>query len=160
MEQGFSGNTPSERIRNRLVWIHEVGGDTIGGAFRLQLIESDETIGTFTFVARTDPWMRNVIGTLHGGSCAALADQAMGCVANCLFANEPHAPTSQLQLNFHRPLMAGEQLMVMVRIVNVSRSMIHLSAVITRKIAPEKPCVSSSSVFFRTSKTNGGNTNE
>lgn len=149
MEKGFLGNTPSERIENRLEWIHEVGGDTIGGAFRLQLQSGDNGKLEYIFLARTEDWMRNVIGTLHGGSCAALADQAMGCVANCLFADETHAPTSQLQLNFHRPLFAGEEMLVTVRTINISRSMLHMAAEIYAAKDPEKLCVSSSAIFFR-----------
>lgn len=159
MEKEFSGCTPAERIENRLDWIHAVGGDTIGGAFRLQLTDSDETAGRYTFLARTEDWMRNVIGTLHGGSCAALCDQAMGCVANCLFTDETHAPTSQLQLNFHRPLHAGDDITVTVQVMNVSRSLIHLTAQAAVAQTPEKLYVSASAVFFRGKKTQGGNQN-
>lgn len=152
METGFLGATPSERIANRLEWIHAVGGDTIGGAFRLQLTNSDEAAGCYTFLAKTEAWMRNVIGTFHGGSAAALCDQAMGCVANCLFTDETHAPTSQLQLNFHRPLFAGDDMLVTVQVTNISRSMIHLSAQVVAAKTPGKLCVSATGVFFRGKK--------
>lgn len=152
MEKGFCGATPSERIANRLQWIHAVGSDTIGGAFHLELTSSDEAAGCYTFLAKTEDWMRNVIGTFHGGSAAALCDQAMGCVANCLFSDEPHAPTSQLQLNFHRPLFAGDDMTVTVQVTNVSRSMIHLSAQAAAAKAPGKLCVSATAVFFRGQK--------
>lgn len=152
MEKGFSGNTPSERISNRLDWIHAVGGDTIGGAFHLQLLDSNEAAGSYTFLAKTEDWMRNVIGTFHGGSAAALCDQAMGCVANCLFSDETQAPTSQLQLNFHRPLFAGDDMTVTVQVTNVSRSMIHLSARTAAAKAPDKLCVSATAMFFRGQK--------
>lgn len=149
MEKGFSGITVSERIENRLEWIYSVGGDTIGGAFRLQLQSGNNEKKEYTFLSHTEDWMRNVIGTLHGGSCAALADQAMGCVANCLFTDETHAPTTQLQLNFHRPLLAGDDMLVTVRVVNISRSMLHMAAEIYAVKDPEKLCVSSSAIFFR-----------
>lgn len=152
MEKGFSGNTVSERIVNRLEWIHQVGGDTIGGAMRLALLEADESQGEYLLLSRTEDWMRNVIGTLHGGSCAAMVDQAMGCVANCLFEDEPHAPTSQLQLNFHRPMLSGEKFLVNVRVVSVSRSLIHMAAEVYAEKAPDKLCVSSSAIFFRGKK--------
>ena len=152
MEKGFSGLTVSERIENRMEWIHGVGIDTIGGAFRLQLQSGNDEAKEYTFLARTEDWMRNVIGTLHGGSCAALVDQAMGCVANCLFTDETHAPTTQLQLNFHRPLFAGDQMRVIVRVVNISRSMLHMAAEIYAVKDPERLCVSSSAIFFRGNK--------
>ena len=152
MDNGFSGETISERIVNRMEWIQRAGDGTIGGAFRLQLQSGNDEAKEYTFLARTEDWMRNVIGTLHGGSCAALADQAMGCVANCLLENETHAPTSQLQINFHRPLFAGDAMLVIVRVVNISRSMLHMAAEIYAVKDPERLCVSSSAIFFRGKK--------
>ena len=152
MDNGFSGETISERIVNRMEWIQRAGDGTIGGAFRLQLQSGNDEAKEYTFLARTEDWMRNVIGTLHGGSCAALADQAMGCVANCLLENEAHAPTSQLQINFHRPLFAGDSMLVIVRVVNISRSMLHMAAEIYAVKDPERLCVSSSAIFFRGNK--------
>lgn len=152
MDNGFSGETISERIVNRMEWIQRAGDGTIGGAFRLQLQSGNDEAKEYTFLARTEDWMRNVIGTLHGGSCAALADQAMGCVANCLLENESHAPTSQLQINFHRPLFAGDAMLVIVRVVNISRSMLHMAAEIYAVKDPERLCVSSSAIFFRGKK--------
>lgn len=152
MDNGFSGETISERIVNRMEWIQRAGDGTIGGAFRLQLQSGNDEAKEYTFLARTEDWMRNVIGTLHGGSCAALADQAMGCVANCLLENETHAPTSQLQINFHRPLFAGDSMLVIVRVVNISRSMLHMAAEIYAVKDPERLCVSSSAIFFRGKK--------
>ena len=152
MENTYLGTSVTERLKDRMQWVQRVGEDTIGGAFHLELLEGNDNTHTYTFRAKTHSWMRNVIDTLHGGSCAALADQAMGCVANCLFENEPHAPTSQLQLNFHRPLFAGDDALVAVRVVNISRSMLHLSAEICAVTDPQRLCVSGSAIFFRTKK--------
>ena len=152
MEHTGNGHLIAQRIRARMALIQELAADTVGGALQLQLLRWQEQTGEYEFKASTTDWMRNVIGTLHGGSCAVMVDQAMGCVANCLFEDEPHAPTSQLQLNFHRPMTAGEPFMVHVRVVSVSRSMIHLSAEVYGEKAPDKLCVSASSVFFRGKK--------
>lgn len=149
MEKHFSGDTVTQRIRSRLHWIHREAADTIGGALDLELLEADEEAGEYRLLAHTTSWMRNVIGSLHGGSCAAMVDQAMGCVANCLFADALHAPTSQLQLNLHRPMLAGEDFEVVVNVVNVSRSMIHTAARVYGAGATHKLCASSTAVFFR-----------
>lgn len=149
MVQDFDGNTIQERMVSRLQWIDRTAGDTVGGALHMELISCDTSKGEYLLLAHTADWMRNVIGTLHGGSAAVMADQAMGCVANCLFEDKTHAPTSQLQLHFHRPMLAGEDFLVAVRVVNVSRAMIHTGAEIFAKKAPDKLCVSATAVFFR-----------
>lgn len=152
MEQHISGKTVAERIGNRMAWIQGSAKDTVGGALQLKLLRWQEETSEYVFRAATTDWMRNVIGTLHGGSCAIMVDQAMGCVANCLYEDQVHAPTSQLQLNFHRPMLAGEFFLIKVRLVSVSRSMIHLSAEVYAEKAPEKLCASASSIFFRGNK--------
>ena len=150
--QHILGNSVAERICNRIEWIQNSAADTVGGALKLQLIHWQEETGEYVFRAATTDWMRNVIGTLHGGSCSIMVDQAMGCVANCLYEEETHAPTAQLQLNFHRPMLAGETFLIKVRLVSISRSMVHLSAEVYAEKAPEKLCASASSIFFRGNK--------
>lgn len=149
MKQDFSGGTVPERIASRLQWINSTAADTVGGALSMELLACDEEKGEYQLLCHTKDWMRNVIGSLHGGSAAVMVDQAMGCVANCLFEDKTHAPTSQLQLHFHRPMLAGEDFLVAVRLVNVSRAMIHTSAEVFAKKAPDKLCVSATAVFFR-----------
>lgn len=149
MDHYFSGEVPSERIRSRLDWINSTAGDTVGGALKMELLQADDQHYAYLLRAQTTDWMRNVIGSLHGGSCAVMVDQAMGCVANCIVTDGVHAPTSQLQLNFHRPMISGERFLVQVQVTNVSRSMIHLTAAVFAEKEPDKLCVSSSSVFFR-----------
>lgn len=149
MQQVIDGNTIQERMVSRLQWINRTAGDTVGGALNMELIDCNTEKGEYLFHSHTVDWMRNVIGTLHGGSAAVMVDQAMGCVANCLFEDRTHSPTSQLQLYFHRPMLAGEDFLVAVRVVNVSRKLIHTSAEVFAKNAPEKLCVSATAVFFR-----------
>ena len=141
-----------QRVHNRMQWVNELAAGTVCGDLQLKLMDYDARQGIFTIEGKTEPYMRNVIHTFHGGCTALVADQAMGSVANSMFSEDGHAPTSQLCLNFHRPMTAGEDLLVWVRIVNYSRRQIHLSAEIYRKAAPDKLCVSATSVFFRTGK--------
>jgi acyl-coenzyme A thioesterase PaaI-like protein len=85
MPKPISGKAVAERIRNRMGWIQDNAKDTVGGALQLQLLHWQQETGEYVFRSATTDWMRNVIGTLHGGSCAIMVDQAMGCVANCLY---------------------------------------------------------------------------
>ncbi len=145
-------NPTLEHIRKRIAWVNEAAAGAICGDLRMQLLEGDAEQGVYLFGCHTMQAMRNVIGIFHGGCAAVVADQAMGSVANSMFQEDGHAPTSQLCLNFHRPMTAGEDLLVRVRIVNTSRRQIHLTAEIYTAKAPDKLCVSATSVFFRTGK--------
>lgn len=145
-------NPTLRHLAQRVAWVNEAAAGTVCGDLRMELIDGSEDRGEYLFSCRTTQVMRNVIHTLHGGSAAIVADQAMGSVANSMFSEDGHAPTSQLSLNFHRPMTAGEDLLVRVRIVNASRRQIHLTAEICRREAPDKLCVSASAVFFRTGK--------
>lgn len=137
------------RIESRMQWVNELAAGTVCGDLQLALQCYDEERREFVITGKTEDYMRNVIQTLHGGSVAILADQAMGCVANCLFTDDNHAPTSQLTVNFHRPMTAGEHVIVRVCIVNTSRRQIHLSSEIFETKAPDKLCASASAIFFR-----------
>ncbi len=141
-----------EFIRNRVAWVNQAAAGTVCGNLQMELIDGNENRGEYLFLCHTTEEMRNVIHTLHGGSAAIVVDQAMGSVANSMFSEDGHAPTSQLSLNFHRPMTAGEDLLVWVRIVNASRRLIHLTSEIYRQAAPDKLCVSASAIFFRTGK--------
>lgn len=145
-------NPTMEQLKKRVAWVNEAAAGTVCGELKMQVLSGDTASGEYLFLCRTTEPMRNVIHTLHGGSAAIVADQAMGSVANSMFCEDGHAPTSQLTLNFHRPLFAGDELLVKVIILNASRSLIHLTSEIYAKIAPQKLCVSASAVFFRTGK--------
>lgn len=145
-------NPSLEHLRKRVAWVNEAARGAVCGDLGMELQHGDPDTGVYVFACRTTQQMRNVIHTLHGGCAAVVADQAMGSVANSMFAEDGHAPTSQLCLNFHRPIAPGEDLLVKVTVVNTSRRQIHLSCEICRQSAPEKLCVSASSVFFRTGK--------
>ena len=139
-------------LARRVAWVNEAAAGTICGDLKMKLLSGDESLGKYCFLCHTTPVMRNVIHTLHGGSAAIVADQAMGSVANSMFHEDGHAPTSQLMLNFHRPMLAGDDLLVIVKIVNASRRQIHLTCEIFSEKAPDKLCVSASAVFFRTER--------
>lgn len=141
-----------EHLKKRVAWVNEAAAGAVCGDLRMELLDGDPKKGEYLFSCHTTEAMRNVIHTLHGGSAALVADQAMGSVANSMFTEDGHAPTSQMSLNFHRPMKAGQDLLVRVRVVNASRSLIHLSCEIYTKICPDKLCVSATAVFFRTGK--------
>ena len=101
-----------------------------------------------TMTCQTMPWMRNPAGTLHGGLCATILDQAMGFVSYCLKAGEGTAPAVHLSVDYHRPLRPGERVKVTVRVVSVTRNLMNLTAEACQESHPEKICLSGSGVYF------------
>lgn len=137
-----------ERLRARLNTIHQLAPGSIGAQMSYTLLSCDEAAGECSFVCRTFDWMRNISGTLHGGICATVADQAMGFVAYCVKREEGTAPTVELQVSYHRPLTPGEDVLVLVKIVSVTRSLIRLRAECRQMGRPEKLCLTAAATYF------------
>lgn len=138
------GQLVSARIRE----VNQAFPDSIGALMAFQVLGYDPERKELTMTCQTGEWMRNFAGTLHGGMCATIVDQAMGYVAYCLKPAEGVAPTVQMSVNYHRPLIPGEQVLVKVRIVSVTRSLANLAAEAANAAAPEKVCLSSTGVYF------------
>ena len=140
-------------LRSRLEQLHSDGAGTIGDMLDLRLLEVDSLQGTVLLRCATAPWMRNLAGTLHGGMCATVVDQAMGCVAYCAKPGAGIAPTIQLQVSYHRPLIPGEDVLMRIRVLSVTGSLIHLSCEAMVASAPEKLCLSSTATYFYKPRT-------
>ncbi len=135
-------------VRDRLEEIHTTAPGSIGDLMDFRLLSCDTEAGEYTMQCRTLPWMRNIPGTLHGGLCATILDQAMGFIAYCVKPGEGIAPTVQLQVSYHRSLIPGEEVLVKVKVKSVTRSLMHLSGEVFAVKTPEKLCLSGNSVFF------------
>lgn len=137
-----------EKLIIRLEQLHTLAPGSIGDQLMLELTDSDPEAGVYTMRCQTQPWMRNIAGTLHGGMCATLVDQAMGCVAFCAKPGEGIAPTIEMNVNYHRPLIPGEDALVRVRLQSVTRHLIHLASEVYSVKNPEKLCLAATGVFY------------
>ena len=137
-----------EKLKQRLEQLHEAAPESAGDLLRLRPLEYDPQRQEILFACKTENWMRNAHGTLHGGMCATVADQAMGTVAYCVKRGEGIAPAIELHVNYHRPLIPGEGVLIRVRVVSVTKTLIHMAAELYRESAPDKLCVSSSATYF------------
>ena len=135
-------------LLERLEALHTQGAGTIGDMLNFRLVDCDTETGELTLRCGTQEWMRNMAGTLHGGMCATVVDQAMGCVAYCAKPGEGIAPTIDLQVSYLRPLIPGEDVAIVVRVIAVGHQLIRLSAEAAVASAPDKPCLSSSATYF------------
>ena len=121
---------------------------SIGEMLKFQLISCDEVKDDYVFKCKTEPWMCNHYGTLHGGICATILDQAMGMVCCCLKRGFGICTTVQLEADYHRPIAPGEDIEVRVHVVSVTKSLINMTAELIQPSKPDKISVSGSAIFF------------
>ncbi|MDY3225353.1 MAG: PaaI family thioesterase [Candidatus Faecousia sp.] len=137
-----------EKVRRRIEEVNRGIPGSIAEMMQFRLTDCDLAHNDFTMICETLPWMRNFSGTLHGGICATILDQAMGFVACCLTTGEYVVPTVQLKVDYHRPLHPGEDVIVKVHVVNVAHTLINLTAEAYSAGNPEKISLSGSGIYF------------
>lgn len=137
-----------QTVRDRLAAIHTLAPGSIGAQMDYELLDCDPQAGEYTLLCRTMPWMRNIPGILHGGMCATVVDQAMGFIAHCVKRGEGTAPTVELQVSYHRPLIPGEDVVVKVKVVSVTRSLMRFSSEAYQAGKPEKVCLTATATYF------------
>lgn len=136
----------AEKVRRRIAQVDASIPGSIAEMLRFEVVGEDK--GDIVMTCGTMPWMRNSAGTLHGGLCATILDQAMGFVSCCLKEGNDIAPTVQMSISYHRPLHPGEQVIVKVHVVSVTHSLMNLAAEASQATCPEKICLSGSGMYF------------
>lgn len=136
----------AEKVRRRIAQVDASIPGSIAEMLRFEVVGEDK--GDIVMTCGTMPWMRNSAGTLHGGLCATILDQAMGFVSCCLKEGNDIAPTVQMSISYHRPLHPGEQVIVKVHVVSVTHSLMNLTAEASQASCPEKICLSGSGMYF------------
>ena len=128
--------------------VKRVHPGSIGDMLKFQVVSCDEQKDDYVLTCATETWMCNHYGTLHGGICATILDQAMGMVCCCLKRGEGTCTTVQLEADYHRPVMPGEDLLVRVHVISVTRSLINMTAELVQPSKPDKVSISGSAIFF------------
>lgn len=137
-----------EKVYCRIAQVKASAPGTIAEMLDFRFVAYDHPRGEVVMTCQTMPWMRNPAGTLHGGLCATILDQAMGFVSYCLKTGEGPAPTVHLEVDYHRPLRPGEQVVVKVRLVSSTRRLMKLTAEASQASGPERICLSGSGIYF------------
>lgn len=143
----ISENFP-QILQERIALVNQGAPGSIGEQMDFRVTGWDGERQEVTMICRTFPWMRNYAGTLHGGMCATIVDQAMGFVSNALKGGQAVVPTVQLSVNYHRPLIPGELAVVKVRVVSETRSLMTLESQAAVASQPEKVCLSATGLYF------------
>lgn len=121
---------------------------TIADMLKFEVVSCDEEHDNYTLKCRTEPWMCNHYGTLHGGICATIMDQAMGMVCSCLKKGYGTCTTVQLESDYHRPMPAGDDILIQVHVMSVTRSLVNMTCELVHPSKPDKFSVTGSAIFF------------
>ena len=121
---------------------------TIAEMLHFEVVSCDEENDNYVLSCKTEPWMCNHYGTLHGGLCATILDQAMGMVCSCLKKGYGTCTTVQLESDYHRPIPAGDDILVQVHVMSITRVLMNLTAEIIHPDKPNKYAVTGSGIFF------------
>jgi uncharacterized protein (TIGR00369 family) len=70
-----------------------------------ELVDVDP--GVAVFEGTPAEWQYNPLGSVHGGWMATLLDSALACAVHTTLPAERSYTTTDLQVRFHRPLLAG-----------------------------------------------------
>lgn len=142
------GSEMEQRLHDRIAQISREVPGSIGDILKFSLVNCQTETGDFELSCWTEPWMRNFAGTLHGGLCATILDQAMGFVSYCLKDGKGAAPTVQLEVDFLRPLIPGEEVLVKVHVVSETKTLMNLTAEAVLASHPDKICLSGSGIYY------------
>lgn len=148
MSERYENESLEHLINRRLRYAQQNLAGTLTAILDLKLLECNEQENRFVYMAHTAPWMINFQGTLHGGMGATLVDQAMGHTAFCLKQGPGITPTIDMTVKYHRPLMADEDVILQVRLVSRTRTLMYITCEAYRACAPDKVCVSSTATYF------------
>lgn len=138
---------PQQALTQMIAQLHRHAPDSIGDLLQFRAEACDEQKGDYCFCAQTSEWMRNAFGSLHGGMLAMVMDQAMGFVAMYLLDGTAVTPSIQLNVTYHRPAMAGDNLPVKVHVDAVTKTMMYLRAQITQQEKPERLLASATGIY-------------
>ena len=137
-----------EQVKQTLEFQRNPEKDNIEDWIPMELLGYDADHQEYRIKATTAAWMRNAVGNVHGGIITAYLDQAMGCVCHCQKASAEIAPTIEMNLSFHRPVLTNQEILIRVQVLSVTRHLIRMTSQVSMADAPEKICVSASATFY------------
>lgn len=138
------------QMHDRLKQLQDLAPDGVSGILKLELVSFDLEKQTCVLRAKTEAWMKNGAGTLHGGMSATLLDHGMGALLYCIKEGNNFCPTVEMQSSYHRPLIPGKDVLISARVVARSRRLAHMAAEICQADVPGKTCVSGTAVYYLT----------
>lgn len=107
--------------------------NSIARFYRKTLLDFNIEEGWIDFKYVADKTMLNIIGAVHGGIMAGLADECMGYGANALIGNDDEVlTTSDMQFNCMKAIHNGDELRIHVTLRHAGKRTIITTAEIFR----------------------------
>lgn len=142
----------AQQMKSQLIdWVQELhrhAPDSIGDLLHFEVLDCDVAAGEYCFGIKTQTWMQNAFGTLHGGIIATALDQGMGMLATCLMNGAGVTPSVQLNITYHRPLIPGRKILLKVYVESVTRTLIHMRGEAFQEGAEGKLCATGAGIFY------------
>jgi len=139
---------PETQMQKKMKMLQDMAPDGVSGILRLEMVFCDPEEQTCMLRAKTEPWMKNAVGTLHGGLSATILDHSMGALLYCIKEGDAFCPTIEMQTSYHRPLEPGKDVLIKVRVVSKTKRLAHMAAEIYQEDAGDKVCVSGTAMYF------------
>ena len=116
------------RIEERMAWYKAHIGHSVIGMIGARCLGGSTAPLRLEFSYATQDWMKNPIGTTHGGMLATMFDNAMGMTAFILSPTGGTTPTAELRVSYLLPVPIGAAIRIRVYAEHVSSRMIRMRA--------------------------------
>ena len=97
------------------------------------------------FCFKPESWLCNPAGGLHGGIIATIFDNAMGTLVATV--SQTFTPTISMDVDFMRPIRAGDDVYVLARLTKLGRSIAFLAAEMYLSEDLKDMCAGASGVY-------------
>ena len=97
---------------------------------------------------RTEDWMVNPMGNVHGGILASMVDTAAGMLSKALIASWDGSPTVHLSINYLRPVALNRDLLLRASCQKAGRFLNYTSCTACYPERPDQALFTAECVYF------------
>lgn len=120
---------------------------TFSGQMEPKLISCDERAKSLVFSYRTENWMRNPGGAVHGGVIAEAISMAINALA-WYYAGQKQNPAVSIQLSYPRPAIIGKEIFVRATAIHAGKNMAYVGAIAWQDDHEDKPFATGTGVHY------------
>ncbi len=120
---------------------------TFSGQMEPKLISCDEKAKSLVFSYRTENWMRNPGGAVHGGVIAEAISMAINALA-WYYAGQKQNPAVSIQLSYPRPAIIGKEIFVRATAIHAGKNMAYVGAIAWQDDHEDKPFATGTGVHY------------
>lgn len=125
---GLTGQAALEQhCRDTIYQNNVLQKDTMNGMMKGEWSGCSFEDKTLTFEFPVQQWQANRVGNMHGGAICTAFDLTIAALAR-FYAKENFAPTINLDVNYIRPVVMGDTLVITARATSTGRRITQLTA--------------------------------